>query len=378
MDGDRDAPNLPGGETNSVARGAAGDGLGAGDVAVSTDRMHPDVGRRHRSWKWVPVACVVVLLIAGGWYRTDYVGMFPGSAAGLDHLVEVNGQPPAEEPGEGDIHFLTVTVGSRMNFYEYLLAKLDDDVEIVDESVFTGGGTRDEARQRNFAAMDASEQQAAATALDYLGAPSIGASVLVVIGGTPAENNLHVNDLITAVNGVAVASSSDAVKQVQQSVPGDEIELAVDRDGEAQVITITAADNGEGRALIGVQLVTRYEEQVGIKIDGVGGPSAGMAMTLEFIDALTPGDMTNGLEIAVTGEILPDGTAGPVGGVPQKAIAARRADVDLMLVPEANLDDALTTAGDLKVVAITDVQSALDAIGEAGGNIQGLKGSLAE
>ncbi|MBP8179867.1 MAG: PDZ domain-containing protein [Acidimicrobiia bacterium] len=333
--------------------------------------------KRRGVWKWAIAAVAIVVLIGAGWYRTDYVGMFPGSAAGLDDLVEVNGKPAPESAGEGDIHFLTVTVGSRMNVYEYLLAKLDDDVEIVDESVFTGGGSRDEARQRNFAAMDASEQQAAATALDYLGAPSIGASVLVVLGGTPAEDKLAVNDLITEVNGTPVSSSKEAVEQVQKFAPGDDVELTIDRAGKAETVRLTAADNGEGRALIGVQLVTRYQEQVGIKIDGVGGPSAGMAMTLEFIDAMSQGDMTNGLEIAVTGEILPDGTAGPVGGVPQKAIAARRADVDLMLVPEANFDDAMSTAGDLKVVAITDVQSALDAIGDAGGNVEGLKGSLA-
>ena len=62
-----------------------------------------------------------------------------------------------------------------------------------------------------------------------------------------------------------------------------------------------------------------------MKIDTqtVGGPSAGLAFTLAIIDDLTPGDLTGGKRVAVTGTIAADGTVGPVGGVEQKAITAR-------------------------------------------------------
>ena len=57
----------------------------------------------------------------------------------------------------------------------------------------------------------------------------------------------------------------------------------------------------------------------------VSGPSGGLAFTLTIIDELTPGNLTGGKKVAVTGTIDGDGTVGEVGGVPQKAVAAARA-----------------------------------------------------
>ena len=66
----------------------------------------------------------------------------------------------------------------------------------------------------------------------------------------------------------------------------------------------------------------------------VAGPSAGLAFTLAIIDDLTPGNLTGGKRVAVTGTISTDGTVGAVGGVEQKAITARHNDVSLMIVPK--------------------------------------------
>ena len=76
----------------------------------------------------------------------------------------------------------------------------------------------------------------------------------------------------------------------------------------------------------------RFKIPVDINLDtsDVSGPSAGLAMTLAIIDALTPGDLTGGKRVAVTGTIDPDGNVGEIGGLPQKAVAARpRARADL-------------------------------------------------
>ena len=64
--------------------------------------------------------------------------------------------------------------------------------------------------------------------------------------------------------------------------------------------------------------------KIKIATGDVSGPSGGLAFTLTIIDDLTPGNLTGGKKIAVTGTIDGDGTVGEVGGVPQKAVAARR------------------------------------------------------
>ena len=59
--------------------------------------------------------------------------------------------------------------------------------------------------------------------------------------------------------------------------------------------------------------------KVAVDTAGIGGPSAGLAMTLAILDDLTPGDLTGGKRVAVTGTIDPSGNVGEIGGIEQKA-----------------------------------------------------------
>ena len=111
----------------------------------------------------------------------------------------------------------------------------------------------------------------------------------------------------------------------------------------------------------------QFPIDVNINTQLVGGPSAGLAFTLAIIDDLTPGSLTGGKRVAVTGTIQPDGTVGEVGGVEQKAITARTKGVQLMIVPKAEVKDARNGAGDVRVVGVENIEQALDALREAGG-----------
>ena len=67
-----------------------------------------------------------------------------------------------------------------------------------------------------------------------------GASVQVVNEGSPAEKaGLQEKDIITAANGTEIRSSSDLVRFVSGSKPGDELTLSVYRNGESELLTIT-------------------------------------------------------------------------------------------------------------------------------------------
>jgi PDZ domain-containing protein len=79
---------------------------------------------------------------------------------------------------------------------------------------------------------------------------------------------------------------------------------------------------------------------VDVDTSSIGGPSAGLAMSLAILDDLTPGDLTGGKHVAVTGTIDPDGRVGEIGGISQKAVAARAAGAQLFLVPQCTSDNA--------------------------------------
>ena len=52
---------------------------------------------------------------------------------------------------------------------------------------------------------------------------------------------------------------------------------------------------------------------------------------------------------------------GAIGGVRQKVYAARAIGAEIVLVPSANYEDALTAAGDdIEIVAVDTLQDALD------------------
>jgi PDZ domain-containing protein len=117
-----------------------------------------------------------------------------------------------------------------------------------------------------------------------------------------------------------------------------------------------------GGPLLGVRLSTRVKLPFDISIDSgkVVGPSAGLAYALELLDVLTPGELTGGMVVAVTGDLGTDGSVGPIGGVAQKAITVRRAGAKVFLVPRANLDEARSRAGNgLQVLPVDSFDDAL-------------------
>jgi PDZ domain-containing protein len=87
---------------------------------------------------------------------------------------------------------------------------------------------------------------------------------------------------------------------------------------------------------------------------------------LGLYDLLTPEDLTAGRTIAGTGEILPDGTVYPIGGIRDKVIAAERAGATLFLAPADNMAElAGVDTGDMQVVPVATFHQALRALESA-------------
>ena len=104
---------------------------------------------------------------------------------------------------------------------------------------------------------------------------------------------------------------------------------------------------------------------VDIKTGNVGGPSAGLMMTLNVYNTLTEIDITNGKKIAGTGTIEIDGSVRPVGGVKQKVIAAKRANSSLILVPQSNYDEVkIYIDENTDIIAINSFEEALNVISD--------------
>jgi ATP-dependent Lon protease len=97
------------------------------------------------------------------------------------------------------------------------------------------------------------------------------------------------------------------------------------------------------------------------------GPSAGVALTVAIVSVFTGRTVRH--DVAITGEIDLRGHALPVGGIKEKVIAAHRAGIRIVFLPERNLKDTLDIPDEVKneldIRTMTNIDDALSvALGE--------------
>jgi Lon-like protease len=354
------------------------DAAGTAAVEAADDAPEPARQRRRRRLPIVGAvlaAVLAVVAVGAAFVRLPYVLISPGSASPVEDVVEIEGARTYEH--DGSVLFLTVSVSDqRPNAYVVLGGWLDDDVDVLPEEDVFGGRSRREERQLNRLAMTESQVVATKVSLERLGYTVPVARYVVgdIEPDSPAADELEVGDAITAVDGVPVDMVPDLGAAVRSRAVGEPVTLTVTRDDEATTITVAtrATPDGpnQGQPQIGIFSAPEYDFPVEVQIDtgDVGGPSAGLAFTLTILDELSPGDLTGGQEIAVTGTIESDGTVGPIGGVAQKAVAAQRAGARLFIVPRAEAAEARDHAGGMKVAAVRDLDGALAALERNGGD----------
>jgi PDZ domain-containing protein len=286
-------------------------------------------------------------------------------------LISVEGAETFETAGTLDLTTVQV-VGNRErtpSWFELALAWMDSSRAVVPlDSVFPEGVTTEQRDEHNATLMVDSQHEATAAALGELGYDT-GAEVVVVeaVPDSPAEGALEADDVITAIDGSAVASASELRAAIQEA-EGDPVTLTVLRDGEEQAVKVTPEKRTEGGVttwLIGVTLRTDYdfEIDVTIQLDNVGGPSAGMMFALGIIDTLTEGELNGGENVAGTGTIDAAGTVGPIGGIRQKLYGARDAGAEYFLAPEDNCDEVVGHVPDgLQVIRTATLDESLAAL----------------
>jgi Lon-like protease len=307
-----------------------------------------------------------------------YYAFKPGSVRDTESLISVGGDTPVY-PAEGSISYTTVSL-RQATLFGLVQGWLDDDVDIHPEDEVLGDRDADENRSFNLALMDDSKNVAAQVALEHLGydvpVTSDGVYVLDVSAGSGAEGLLEVGDVILSVDGERLDAPEDLGRIMDGRAPDEAVALEVQSmEGEQrdEEVTLSPAPEDPERGVMGVVVQARdiqYEFPIDVQIDtgDVGGPSAGLAFTLGILDDLTPGELTGGVPVAVTGTISPDGTVGPVGGTGQKAAAVRDAGAEVFLVPTADYEAAAARAGDVEVIAVDNVDEALEALAGLGGN----------
>jgi Lon-like protease len=303
-------------------------------------------------------------------FSSSYFLVSPDRAKPLEPRVSVEGE---RNTGPGGLYYVDVLV-RRASWLERLVAPVrPEGAELVPENVIRSPGADDDERRRqSLLQMERSEKIAAAVALRELGhdvgtAPD-GVIVEAVADDAPASGELQPTDVIVSADGRPVRTPSDLRTIVGRHAPGEKVRLGLRERGRVRDLTVRTLADPENakRAIIGIAIGQSADIELPVDVDidlgDVGGPSAGLAFALDVMEELGR-NVDRGLKVAATGELELDGTVVPIGGAAQKAIGARRAGVDVFLVPAGeNAREARRTAGDVRIIPVETFQQALQAL----------------
>lgn len=370
---------------NSVS--VAGEGAGVDAEAEIDDPA--GLRRRTRNFVLGMMAIGLSLIgIGGALIKTDYVALMPGSARDTEPLLSIEGTETF--PSDGELMFTTVQIREDLILWEYLWRKMDDDVRLVPTEVVRGDRTTEENREVNLQAMVDSKTVAVAVALQELGYDAIqpdGVFLAQVIEGAAADGVLIAGDIIREVNGTSILAASELVEILGTISPGDSVELLVEPqegDIELRTLVLGAKEDDPDAAFLGVSPQTLIdfsnldvEFEIDIDSGAVGGPSAGLAFTLAILDQLTPGELSGGGQIAITGTMSIDGSVGPVGGVAQKAAAVRDLGIEHFIVPSSLGEERIqelrdVVDGKVEIIPVDNLSQALEVLERLGGEVSAL------
>jgi PDZ domain-containing protein len=324
-------------------------------------------GRRARVAIWV--ALVVVMAAALGW-PLPYYAEGPGPARDVLSRIIYQDQPRYEPTGHLE---LTTVRYVQLNGLRAIWAWLDDTQAIVPaDVVYPPNVPADVTKQRGISQMDQSKIAATAVALralhEYPKDHGDGALIESTVDDCPADGQLFPGDVITAIDGTPVHDVRAASK-VFGRIPVDQpLRFDLNVDGAPEHATFTRSPCGpKDEPLVGISMIDAFPYEVTITSDDIGGPSAGLMWALGLYELLTPDDLTAGRTIAGTGEIAPDGTVYPIGGIRDKVVAAERAGATVFLAPVDNMAELEgVDTGDMQVIPVASFNDALHALQQGG------------
>ncbi|AJM77336.1 YlbL family protein [Rathayibacter toxicus] len=341
---------------------------------------------RRRSWVGPAVLVTGIALVAGlGITPAPYVIEQPGpvyNTLGSNNDVPLISIPDhVTYPTSGSLDMLTVSIvgdpDGVSSWLDVARAWFDPTKAVVPvEQVFPRSISLQQRDEQSQVQMTNSQQEAIAAALRTLGYQvTQHAAVGQVLDGSPAAGVLDADDVVLAINGAPVTDGSAVRSAVQEAGTQRPVRLTIERKNDKREVEINAVER-DGVPVIGIVIKVTFDFPfaVNIRLDKVGGPSAGMMFALGIIDKITDGQLTGGAAVAGTGTIDAVGAVGPIGGIRQKLYGAKDAGARYFLAPADNCNEVVGHVPDgidvLKVSTLTEALAALKGI--ASGDISSL------
>ncbi|PRZ38535.1 PDZ domain-containing protein [Antricoccus suffuscus] len=317
------------------------------------------------------VVVLAVLLLIVLTVKVPFVAEVPGPTANTigkydgKQVIKVDGDIKLNK-SSGNLNLTTVGIVENLTVFQAIEGWFDDGVSVVPtEVIYPPNVSREATDKQNKADYDNSENFAVAAALGHLGYPT-----KVVVVTPPKGSDLKSGDAIDSVGGTAITSFADLQGVLKTIAPDTAVEVGYQHFGVPATTSITTQkptgkDAGSGGSRLGVTVNARPYAPFNVTFaqNDIGGPSAGLMLTLGVLDLVGPKSITGGHFIAGTGTIDAEGKVGPIGGIRLKMKKAAEVGADIFLAPAKNCAEAMTDPpANLKVAKIDSLDSALDTI----------------
>jgi PDZ domain-containing protein len=332
----------------------------------------------------------VFLVLVAFFIPTPYVLLSPGTPQNiLNSAITITGAEVFPTTGKMSVTSVMVTnPDSYMTGFDILYGWVTAERAVLPRvEVYPDNESAEESIQQGAADMQASQASATTAALTLLGYK--GETKLIINSvnkETDSFKKLKVGDQIIELDGTPLITTTQLLEYLKSKKPGEVISLKLLRAPVAQrssmetstqssstakslielTVEVKLSARDDNSALIGiiVETVQEFPITVKIKLAETGGPSGGLIFALGIIEKLQNENLTRGRNIAGTGTISDTGEVGPIGGITEKIIGAKKDGVDIFLAPIENCLDISTPQllDGIKVVPVATLAQALEVL----------------
>jgi PDZ domain-containing protein len=296
--------------------------------------------------------------------------MSPGTPQNiLGDAISISGAETFPTKGKLSVTSVMVTnPDSYLTGFDILYGWITSDQAVLPRvEIYPENETAEQSNQQGAADMQESQVNATSAALSLLGYK--GESKLIINTVNPnsfAFKQLLTGDQIISVDQKLLTSATQITDYLDSKKAGDIVNVKVIRSSAGSTpleIPVKLSKRDDGSAFIGVNIETKHNFPVNVKIklDETGGPSGGLIFALGIVEKLQSEDLIRGRNIAGTGTITDTGEVGPIGGITEKIIGAKKAGVSIFIAPIENCSD-ITHPELLKGIKVVPVATLSEAL----------------
>ena len=308
---------------------------------------------------------IILLIVSLNYIQLPYYINTPGGTINISDRIEIDDEE-VEVNGSLNMLYVSEYVATIPTYLLSFIIK-DWDLESISESQISNE-TTDDIYERGRVMLDNSVNNALYVAYTKAGEYISIKDYENVVIATIFDNNLEIGDQILEAEGTKIDNVNTLKEIINNTNINDELTLKVLRDDKEQEVKVKVTEE-DGEKVIGVVVITNYDFEIDPEIDinfreSESGSSGGLMMALSIYNAISEEDIIKGRNIAGTGTINMDGTVGEIAGIKYKIIGAVNDNMDLILVPSANYEEAIKVKEeknyDIDIISIDTFDDAIE------------------